>query len=548
MRLSQLLVATLRQDPSGTMSPGYRVLVRAGYVRPGADGVSILPLGLAVLEQVAGMLLAPLLEQGWPRVALPDKDATSDARSAGAGEATLRPLSGPGRFLEPCMPAALLPLVDSYKRLPLKAYQLGWRREVPGYASAEFPSRVRRLLELWVLADRADLDSLQAEVAAMISACLRRLGVEAVSTTPSGLPGAAVEILLPSAAGRDPLLTCSACGYLARPELVGLQADTDASRQLPIERVATPGADTIASLCACLGIPPEETAKVLFLAGKAAAGKPDETLIVLVRGDREASLSKVMQASGWNALRRADDTEILRTGAVPGYASPVGLAHPWVLVDAAVAESKNLVAGANAPGYHLRNVNCGRDFSPWRVGDLSNAIEGDPCPQCAARLGPARGVVVGAIAETSGVGPPPRTKYAAADGKSRELESVHLVVDVTTVLGVLAGEQSDERGLTWHEAVAPCVAHVLGLPPQEQQAVDLYRQLKAQGIRVLLDDRELSAGVKLKDADLLGMPVRVTVSRRSTEQGGAEVHWRKTGESTVVPLESVADRIRRFTA
>ena len=197
-------------------------------------------------------------------------------------------------------------------------------------------------------------------------------------------------------AGPLRLLGCGKCAFVSRPEMapVRLQAQTEAA--LPLERVATPDADTIARLSECLGISATQTAKVVFLTGIGEDGDA-RTLMIVLRGDRAVSLPKVSTLCSLRSLRGATDAEVSATGAVPGYTSPIGLEYRWVVVDPSVAEGRNLVAGANATGYHLRNVNFGRDFQAQVVGDVLAAESGDACPLCGGGLQEQRGVVVGSL-------------------------------------------------------------------------------------------------------------------------------------------------------
>lgn len=541
MRLSRLLLATMREEPSGGHPPGFKRLIRAGYIRATPGGVSLLPLGVRLMQRVGAALALPLEDAGWAQILIAAR-GPSAVRQRGRAPG---PAVGEQVWSPQPPPPTLAALIDSYKRLPLKAYQAVWRDQ----ASIEgdpFPSNLRRILQAWLLADPAEAEGHCLELETTVLTSLRSLGLNPATSGPAAQPTGPIEVSVRSDESGADRLGCSQCGFLASQAAAGVvPSAAEATPQLPMERVATPGADTILGLCTSLGIAPERTAKVMLFAGKPAGVSEDQVLMVLVRGEREVSWRKVAWASGWRDLRWAEAAEVARIGAVSGYASPVGLAHAWVLVDRAVAESTNLVTGANESGFHLCNTTCGRDYTPWRVADLASAVPGDLCPRCGAGLEKQGGVLLGMQAVLLPEASDPIGKYTDRGGATRPLAGLYLEIDLTTLIAVLAQQQADGRGLAWRPAAAPFVAHVIGVPPFEEQALGLYSALRAQGVDALLDDREVSPGVKMKDADLIGMPVRIAVSQQSTAGGGAEVTGRRSGESRIVPIEAVASEVER---
>jgi len=248
-------------------------------------------------------------------------------------------------------------------------------------------------------------------------------------------------------------------------------------------------------------------------------------------------------------LRPATDEEIRASGAVPGYASPVGLKGVKVIVDDLVAQSPNLVAGANLVGYHLRNVNYLRDYSADLVADIAAVRDGDACPQCGAPMRLARGVEVGNIFKLG-------TRYSDAlhctyldeNGSSLPVIMGSYGIGVGRLLACVAEEHHDERGLMWPAAIAPYPVHMVVLPGRQVDtaviAASVEAALIADGLEPLVDDREESAGVKFNDADLIGLPVRLTVSERAFKQGGVELKLRDSAESRVIPLEQIVAEVR----
>ncbi|HRF50720.1 MAG TPA: His/Gly/Thr/Pro-type tRNA ligase C-terminal domain-containing protein, partial [Anaerolineales bacterium] len=239
------------------------------------------------------------------------------------------------------------------------------------------------------------------------------------------------------------------------------------------------------------------------------------------------------------------EDEIRAVGAEPGYASPIGLKDVLVLADDAVPASPNLVAGANEPGYHLRNTNYGRDWSAALVTDLAAADAGCACPECGATVNAERGVEVGNIFKLG-------TRYSQAlgatfldaDGQTRPIIMGSYGIGVGRLLACIVERHHDADGLIWPESVAPYRVHLIKFPGGEAIAEQVYADLQAAGVEVLYDDRDDRAGVKFKDADLIGLPIRVTLGERALKSGGAEVKVRRTGESRIVPLAELVAAVR----
>jgi prolyl-tRNA synthetase len=286
-----------------------------------------------------------------------------------------------------------------------------------------------------------------------------------------------------------------------------------------------------------LNIPPQKTAKAVMYVR--TTGGP--LILGLVRGDLEVSLSKLARAVGTTELRPATPEEIRAAGGEAGYTSAVGLKKAEVYVDKSVAQARNLVGGANREGFHLSNLNYDRDFQ-GTVTDLAEARGGDPCPNCGAPLRDARGIEVGNIFKLG-------TRYSAAlgatfldaEGKQNPIIMGSYGIGVGRVLATIVEQRHDERGIRWPESVAPYSVHLVGLnletPEVSTAAEGLYNDLQALGHTVLFDDRPENAGVKFNDADLIGLPVRVTVSRRTVGQGQAEVKRREADAATTIPLD-----------
>ena len=351
-------------------------------------------------------------------------------------------------------------------------------------------------------------------------------------------------------AGEDVLVLCEACGYAANRQVAPAHhADPAAEDALPLEEVATPGTTTIATLGTFLGIGPERTAKAAFFV------TGDGRLVTaIVRGDHdvnETKLSNAVKAVG--GLRPAQVEEIKAAGMEPGYGSPIGAHDTVVVVDDLVARSPNLVAGANREGFHYRNVNVGRDFTPDTVADITNVREGDPCPACGGTVILRNGIEVGNIFKlgtkfTDAAG----ASYLGEDGLPHQIVMGSYGIGVGRSIACIVEAHHDEKGIVWPASVAPYAAHLVSIgaarePRVTEIAERLHDLAKAAGPRseILWDDRDESPGVKFTDAELLGMPWILTVSPRSIAAGGVEVTERATGERSTKSIEDVEAMLSR---
>jgi prolyl-tRNA synthetase len=336
------------------------------------------------------------------------------------------------------------------------------------------------------------------------------------------LPGSlssAEEIFFPMASGSIEIVHCPSCKYAERLEWARFQKSVTTSEPLlPLEKVLTPDCHTIEALAAFLEIPREKTAKALMY----TRSTDNKFVFVVVRGDMQLSEAKLKQHVG--EVRPATTEEIERSGAAPGYASPIGLKDTLIVVDDLVPSVQNLVAGANEEGYHLKNTNYGRDYSAEIVEDLVQAKAGDSCPQCASPL-----TVLSAI--------------TLATRKSYELQNILLA---------LAETHHEAKGLTLPHPAAPFDVYLMHIPGKEidtrARAEEIYNTLQRAGIRVLFDDRDERAGVKFNDADLIGCPIRVTVGEKALKEGMIELKSRKEKDNRLVPIENLTSFLQQQQA
>lgn len=324
------------------------------------------------------------------------------------------------------------------------------------------------------------------------------------------------EVFFPILSGSVEVAHCPACKYTERLELARFTKPAEVTHDspLPLEKVLTPDCHTIEALADFLGVPKEKTAKALMYTRLS----DNQFIFVVVRGDMQLSEAKLKQHVG--EVRPATVEEIERSGAAPGYASPIALRDTIIVVDDLIAQSQNLVAGANETGYHLKNTNYGRDYSAEIVADLVQAKAGDACIDCGNPLS-----VLSTISLAT------RKEY-----------------DFDNVLLALAETHHDAKGLTLPYPVAPFDVYLMQVPGKEldtrAKADEIYNTFQNAGISVLFDDREERAGVKFNDADLIGCPVRVTVGEKGLKEGMVELKPRTEKDNQLVPLNSVVDKTK----
>ena len=449
-------------------------------------------------------------------------------------------------------------LIKSYRQLPALIYHLQtkWRDDPRPRAGL---IRVREFTMLDSYSLDADWDGLDAQYQAHYDAYFRifkRCGVPTVAVqSDTGMMGGkmAHEYMYLSPIGEDSLLFCDACGLSANRQVAkARKPQPEQEAPQPVEKVATPNASSIAELADFLHLPTSKTAKAVFFMAEVSddsGGTKQEFIFTVVRGDYEVNETKIANLVKAKEMRAATEDEIRKVGAVPGYASPVGLKNVKVIVDELIPDSPNLVAGANESGFHLLNVNYGRDYTAEIVADITSVGEGDACENCGAPLRLERGVEVGNIFKLG-------TRYSDSLGCTFTDPNglLHPVImgsygiGVGRLLACAAEEHHDDKGLIWPVSIAPYPVHIVVLPGRQVDVAPalewLEQQLIQAGLEPLVDDREESAGVKFNDADLIGCPLRVTVSERALKNGGVELKKRSGGDAWIVPLEECPDVVR----
>jgi prolyl-tRNA synthetase len=571
MRFSHLFSQTLREAPAESDVVSHQLLVRAGFINQlGAGIFSYLPLAQRSLKKIMQIMREEIDGIGGQEICMPVVQPAEVWKETGR---YYQIGSEMGRFKDKSDHDMVLAMtheeivadlvrnvVQSYRQLPALVYhiQTKWRDDPRPRAGL---IRVREFTMLDSYSLDTDYAGLDTQYQAHYEAYFRifnRCGLPVVAVlSDTGMMGGkmAHEYMYLTPIGEDSLLFCDACHYSANRQVALLKKPVPAAEApLPMEKVATPNASSIEELAAFLKIPASKTAKAVFftatIEGKDGKSEKSQFVFAVVCGDMEVNETKLSNLVKAKDLRPATDEEIRAVGAEPGYASPVGLKNVLVVADDLIPQCANLVAGANEAGYHLLNVNYGRDFSASIVADICAAEEGSACPHCGQPMRLTRGVEVGNIFKlgtryTDALG----CTYLDETGAAKPVIMGSYGIGVGRLLACVAEEHHDERGLIWPESIAPYAVHLVVLAGKTMDttgiAESLEKQLTEAGLEPLFDDRAESAGVKFNDADLIGLPLRITVSERALKQGGVEFKRRDGGEPWIVPVEEVVQAVRQ---
>lgn len=568
MRMSQLFGHTLKEAPAEAELISHKLALRAGLIRSLAAGLyTYLPLGWRIIQKIAAILRQEMDALGAQEMLMPVLQpadiwaATGRLSSIGPALLRLRDRSGREMVLamthEEAVTVHAQTEIVSYRDLPRVIYHIQTKlRDEPRPRGGLLRVREFLMKDAYSLhADSADLDAFYPRMLQAYRHIFQRCSVPVLEIEADvGMMGGSGshEFMALHPAGEDTIIRCQNCGYAANAEAavfdksVGTHRNSQELRGTqegshPV-KVATPGCTTIASVADYVGVPTSQTMKAVFYT-MAKAGWEDLAFVV-IRGDLEVNETKLMNVLGAEALRPATDDEIRAVGAEPGYASPVGLlvrqgdeAGVLVVADDSVLTGE-FVAGANEAGHHLMGVRYGRDFTATVVADIALATAGQRCARCSGTLSAERGIELGHCFKLgTRYSAPTNTTYLDANGQQQLVVMGSYGIGLGRLMAAIIEFHHDEQGIVWPPAVAPAQVHLVSLGREgevHQAAEALYADLRARGIEVLYDDRDASPGVKFADADLIGVPLRVTVSRRSLEAGGVEVKWRWEQEKRVV--------------
>lgn len=564
MKWSQSLIPTLKESPSEAEIDSHKLMIRAGLIRRITAGAyAYLPLGTLVLNKVIDIVREEMNRAGAVEVFLPALQPLDLLEESGRlnvfGEdlITFEDRHGKTTALGPTHEEIITDIVrneiNSYRQLPITFYQIQtkFRDETrPRFGvlrSKEFIMKDAYSFDL-------DYEGLNKSYKSMYDAYCRifdRCGLDyIVVEADSGAMGGDVshEFMVPSHVGEDVLIRCMKCGYSAnreRAEAAPIPRESNTMLQ-PLQEVHTPSKHTIQEVGAFLKVNPSQMVKTMIYISNG------QTVAVLLRGDHEVNETKLTKVLGQDTVALADHTTIEHlTGARVGYAGPVGLKIK-IIADQAVSILRNFVTGANKSDVHLLNVNHERDFIIDRVADVRYVIKGDKCPKCNAEIDISQGIEIGHVFKLG-------TKYSDAlkakfldtHGKEKSMIMGCYGIGVNRIIAALIERSHDENGIIWPIALTPYKVIIIPVNVNDaasmQMANHIYDDLtNIAGIEVLLDDRDQRPGVKFKDADLIGIPIKIVIGKKFAETKELEIKLRKSGETFLTPPEQIQSKIKHL--
>jgi len=561
MRMSKMLGRRIKEDPKDAKTVSHKFLVRGGYIRGVSAGIySMLPLGMRIIEKIEAIIREEMNRIDGQEVKMPVVlpaelwEESGRYQTVGAELLRFKDRNDKPMILGMTHEEAVVHLVrteiTSYKQLPIMAYQLQTKYRDEARPRAGL-IRVREFTMKDAYSfhtSQEDLEKYYERAHEAYERIYKRVGMKHVVSikSNSGMMGGNVshEFMSIADCGEDTIfLSPDMKSYKANREIaVSALKFEKTEPEKPLEKVYTPGQKTIEEVAKFLGVKAENTGKAVFYAG------PDGKLIfVLIRGDFEVNETKLQNYLGIPELKFANDDQIRAAGAVPGFASPVGIdpAKAKIVVDPSAAGTSNLVVGANETDYHYINFNYGRDLKDADVVDIAAVREGDPCPVTGQPLLMKRGIEVGNIFQLgTKYSKPMNCNYLDKDGKSHPMIMGCYGIGVGRTMASVVEDSHDDYGPVWPMSIAPYQIHLCALNPDKDgvgaAAEKLYDELNKLGVEVLFDDRGEKAGFMFSDADLIGIPFRAIVSPKSLAQGKVEFKLRTSRDAELLPIEDAA--------
>jgi prolyl-tRNA synthetase len=568
MRLSELFGGTYRQKPADATSANHELLVRGGFIRPLAAGIySYLPLALRTLRKIETIIREEMNAIDCQEISMPVVQPAEIWEESGRyqviGPEMARLLDRAGRRMvlamthEEVVTDLARHELKSYRHLPRAVYQIQTKfRDEPRPRAGLIRVREFTMKDAYSFhVDFADLDRYYPRMHRAYFRIFDRCGLPTVAVaSDTGMMGGteAHEFMAIVDAGEDTILSCSSCGYAANRQVASFRRpEPPREAELPLEKVATPNCETIADVATFLGVPESKTAKAVFFS--ADIGGREELVFAVTRGDMEVNETKLANHLKALSLAPAPDSAIRASGAVPGYASPIGVRNCIVVVDELVAGSPNLVTGANESGFHVRNANYGRDYTAPHVIDLAAAETGSACPSCGSPMRAERAVEVGNIFKLgTKYSEAMKATYLDATGKAQAMVMGCYGIGVGRLMATVVEHSRDTDGIIWPATIAPFDVHLVVVraddPDVAKATATLQSDLEREGLQVLVDDRDESPGVKFKDADLMGMPVRLTTSPRNHAKGVVEIKPRAAADRSEIAYDEAARSVRQHLA
>lgn len=560
MKMSRMLGRRIKEDPKDAKTVSHKFLIRGGYIRPVSAGIySLLPPAERIIQKIEKIVREEMNaidgQEVLMPVVLPADLWQESGRFTSVGQELLRfkDRNGKDMLLGMTHEEAIVHLVrseiSSYKQLPVMAYQIQTKYRDEARPRAGL-IRVREFTMKDAYSFHTSQECLEKYYERAHQAYVniyRRVGLRHVLSIKanSGMMGGNVshEFMSLADCGEDTLFVSpDGTSYKANREIAVSAVKFEKSPELPLEKVATPDAKTIEAVANFLKVKPENTGKAVFY-----ADSDGRLIFVLIRGDFEVNETKLQNLLRVKELSFANDEQILKAGAVPGYASPVGIdpSKAVIVVDRSVEGSSNLVVGANEAGFHYINFNYGRDLKDALVADIATVREGDPCPVTGEPLQMKRGIEVGNIFQLgTKYSAPMKCEYLDKDGKAHPMIMGCYGIGIGRTMAALVEDSHDDYGPVWPMSVTPYHVHICAITPDKDNVMEVaeqfYEELRKLGVEVLFDDRGEKAGSMFSDADLLGIPFRAVISPKSIAAGGIEFRLRGSRDSEMLSLENAA--------
>jgi len=562
MRVSQLFGKTQREIPAEADTISHQLLLRAGMIQQVAAGIySYLPLAWRSLKKIENIIRDEMNKAGGQEIAMPVLQPFELWEKTGRVEAmgkilfTLFDRRERKLILGPTHEEVVTQLVahnvQSYRDLPVRLYQIQTKfRDEPRPRGGLIRVREFAMKDLYSFdIDDAGLDisykkMLQAYKNIYTRCDLPFMMVEADSGAIGGKDSH--EFMIVAESGEDDIIYCSECDYAANAEKAEtMKGAADTKEPLPLEEVSTPGMKTIEAVSDFLNLSQNQTVKAVFYVADG------EFIFVAIRGDLDVNEVKLQNALHCNELRMATEDEVINAGIVPGSASPVGLSGIKIVADESVTTSRNLVGGGNKPNTHLKNVNYPRDYQADIIADITLVHAGDKCPRCQAALKSTSGIEVGHIFKlNTSYSEKLGAHYINENGVSQPIVMGCYGIGLGRLMAAAIEQNHDDKGIIWPLPIAPYQVYLCPLYRDGTEVSEisekLYTELTGKGIEVLFDDRKESPGVKFNDADLFGIPVRITVSARTLKNSSAELKVRSDKDARIVPLDELVKTVEEL--
>ena len=562
MRLTKLFGKTQREIPAEADTISHQLLLRTGMVNQVTAGVyTIMPLAWRSLKKIENIVRDEMNKADGQEITMPVLQPLELWQKSGRADImgktlfTFNDRREHSLVLGPTHEEVVTELaarhVQSYRDLPLLVYQIQTKfRDEPRPRAGLVRLREFVMKDLYSFdVDEAGVEISYQKMLHAYETIYKRCGLKAVIVeADSGAIGGKFshEFMLPTESGEDTVISCPKCGYTANAEkAVFNKGATKSDPPIAIEEVATPGMKTIEELEAFLKISARQTLKAVFYMAD------NKFVFVVIRGDLQVNEIKLKNTLHCQELRLATDAEVKEQGIVAGSASPVGLKGIMVIADDSVNSGTNFVAGGNKPDLHIKNVNYPRDFQADIVADIGLAEAGSRCAKCNSKFGAVRGIEVGHIFVLG-------TVYSAklganfidAAGVSHPIVMGCYGLGLSRLLAAAIEQHHDDKGIIWPMPIAPYQVYLCPLYREgtkvAETAEKLNAEMEAAGLEVLFDDRLESPGIKFNDADLYGIPLRITVSPRTLEKNSVEVKWRAEKEAKIMPIEGIAGVIKQM--